>query len=85
MDLTLVGWVGSILLGICGLPQALKCTKEGHACGLSWGFLFCWFFGELFTIFYVIPTKNYPLIFNYSFNIVLLIIMLKYKIKPRKG
>jgi uncharacterized protein with PQ loop repeat len=79
----IIGWIGSILFAICGLPQAIECYKAGHSRGLSWAVLLCWFFGEIFTIIYVFPKMDLPLLFNYVLNMVFLIVMLYYKIKPR--
>jgi hypothetical protein len=42
-----------------------------------------WFFGEIFTIIYILPKHDYILLGNYILNFVFLLIMLKYKIKPR--
>jgi len=78
-----IGWIGSILFAICGLPQAIQCAKDGHSRGLNWFFLLCWLFGELFTLAYIIPKNDYPLIFNYILNLVFLVIMIRYKIWER--
>lgn len=79
----IIGWIGSILFAVCGLPQAIECYKAGHSRGLSWAFLLCWFGGEVFTIIYIFPKADYPLLFNYALNMVFLSVMLYYKIKPR--
>ena len=79
----LIGWLGSILFALCGLPQAFSCYKEGSAKGLSWTFLLMWFFGEILTIIYIFPSKQYPLLFNYMCNLLSLLVILKYKINPR--
>jgi len=84
MSLEIVGWIGAIFLACCGMPQALQSWKEGHSNGLSWGLILLWLFGEIFTLAYVIPTGNLPLIFNYIFNIIVILVMLRYKIWPRK-
>ena len=83
MNLELFGWVGSILFAICALPQAIESYKQGHSKGLTWGLLLCWFFGELFTIIYVLPKMDVPLLFNYSCNMVFLLIILYFKVFPR--
>ncbi len=83
MTLETIGWLGSILFAICGLPQAISCVKTGHAKGLDWGFLMAWFLGEVFTLMYIWPKSDYPLIFNYSLNLFFLVIILKYKIWER--
>jgi uncharacterized protein with PQ loop repeat len=79
-----LGWFGSILLAFCGLPQAIESYKTKNSDGLTWGFLFMWLSGELFTFAYVLPKLDLPLIFNYSANIIFLIIIVYYKIKPKK-
>ena len=81
--LEIFGWVGSALFAFCGLPQAIECYRAGHSRGLSWGFLLSWLFGEIFTLAYVFPKADYPLLFNYALNLVFLFIMLYFKIKPR--
>lgn len=77
------GWLGSILFAICGLPQAIQCYKDGHSRGLNWFFLLAWLGGEIFTIIYVFPKADYPLLANYFMNLVFLGIMLYYKIWER--
>jgi uncharacterized protein with PQ loop repeat len=79
-----LGWIGSILLAFCGLPQAIESYKTKCSDGLTWGFLFMWLSGEILTFLYVLPKLDLPLIFNYSANIIFLIIIVYYKIKPKK-
>lgn len=79
-----IGWIGGILLAFCGLPQAWESYKTKNSEGLTWGFLIMWGVGELFTIVYVIPKWHWPLIFNYTANIIFISIIVYYKIKPRK-
>lgn len=80
----LCGWIGNILLACCGGPQAYKCWKEGHARGLSWGLVICWLLGELFGIVYVLWLCSWPIIFNYTVNIMFVCIMFYYKAWPRE-
>lgn len=80
----IIGWIGSVLFAACGLPQAVACWQAGHARGLAWGFLLMWFVGEILTLVYVLPKLDWPLIFNYVVNLVFLVIMLRYKLWPRK-
>jgi uncharacterized protein with PQ loop repeat len=79
-----IGWIGSILLAFCGLPQAIESYKTKNSDGLTWGFLGMWGMGEIFTIIYILPKWHWPLIFNYTANIIFISIILYYKIKPRK-
>lgn len=81
--MTAIGWLGSLCFAICGAPQALRSIRDGHSDGLSWGFLLLWFFGELFTLIYVLGHLDYPLLANYTCNLVCLSVVLKYKLRPR--
>lgn len=80
----MIGWIGSILLAFCGLPQAIESYKTKNSDGLTWGFLIMWGLGEIFTIIYIIPKWHWPLIFNYTANIIFISIIVYYKIKPRR-
>jgi uncharacterized protein with PQ loop repeat len=79
-----IGWLGSILLAFCGLPQAIESYKTKNSDGLTWGFISMWFVGEILTVIYIIPKWHWPLIFNYTANIIFLSVILYYKIKPAK-
>jgi uncharacterized protein with PQ loop repeat len=74
-----IGWIGSIFFAICAIPQAVQCYKQGHAKGLDWTFLLCWFFGEILTVIYVFPKQDWPLLFNYSINLICLFIIIYFK------
>ena len=78
-----IGWIGSIMLAICGLPQAIESFKTKSSAGLTWGFLFLWFTGEILTFIYVLPKMDLPLLLNYSANIIFLGIIIYYKIFPK--
>lgn len=80
----IIGWLGSILLAFCGLPQAIESYRTKSSEGLTWGFLFMWFVGEILTIIYILPQMVLPLIFNYTANIIFLSIIIYYKINPKK-
>jgi uncharacterized protein with PQ loop repeat len=79
-----IGWIGSILLAFCGLPQAIESYKTKNSDGLTWGFLGMWGMGEIFTIIYILPKWHWPLIFNYTANIIFIGIILYYKIRGKK-
>jgi uncharacterized protein with PQ loop repeat len=81
--LEVIGWAGAFLFCVCGLPQAWKSIKEGHSDGLSTAFLQMWIWGEILTLIYVLPKWHWPLIANYVFNIILILIILRYKYFPR--
>ena len=79
-----IGWIGSILLAFCGLPQAIESFKTKNSDGLTWGFLIMWGVGEIFTIIYILPKWHWPLIFNYTANIIFISIIVYYKLKPKR-
>ena len=78
-----IGFIGSILLGVCGIPEVVRTIKD-NKCHLGWNFLLLWFGGELFMLTYIIPMKDLPLLLNYVFNTLLVGVMLFYKIKNTK-
>lgn len=82
--LFLFGWLGSILLAFCGLPQAIESYKNKCSIGVTWGLIIMWFFGELFTFIYIFPKLDMPLLFNYSINILFISVIGYYKLFPKK-
>jgi len=79
----IMGWLGSICLAICGIPQAWQSYKDKHSHGISWGFVLLWAFGEIFALAYVYDKLDLPLLLNYSTNILILAVILYFKIKPK--
>ena len=79
-----IGWLGSLLLAFCGLPQALESIKTKSSAGLTWGFILMWSFGEIFTFIYILPKMDLPLMFNYTANIIFLAIIIFYKLMPKR-
>lgn len=81
----LLGWAGTFLLAVCGLPQLIKSFREGHSRGISWLFILAWFWGEVFFITYLLINNRDPiLLFNYTVNLGFSSGILYYKIFPRK-
>ena len=78
----ILGWLGSICLAVCGMPQAWMSFKDKHSHGISWAFLLLWAFGECFALAYVYNNLDAPLLLNYAINIGIVGIILYYKIKP---
>ena len=78
----LMGWLGSICLAICGLPQAWSSYKDKHSHGVSWAFLALWALGEIFAMVYVYGRIDIPMMLNYGTNILILAVMIYYKVKP---
>ena len=79
-----IGWLGSILLAFCGLPQAIESIKTKSSEGLTWGFIIMWFLGEICTFVYILPKLDLPLLFNYTANIIFLSIIIFFKLCPKK-
>jgi len=80
-----VGWLSSALLLLCGIPQAIKSVKTGNSKGISAMFIWMWFFGEIAGIIYICAMKeiSLPLLTNYSFNVIIVFIIILYKYFPR--
>ena len=70
--------IGSILLALCGAPEAWKCYKE-KKCSIGWFMLILWFVGELLLIIFAMQTRQYVLLLNYISNLAFLLIMIRYK------
>lgn len=81
-NLEIVGWLGSILLAFCGLPQAIMSIRNKSSQGVAWGSLIMWLSGEILTIIYIFPSMNYPLLFNYFCNLIFILIIIYYKLFP---
>lgn len=80
------GWLSSLLFMICGIPQAYKTYKQGHAKGLSFTFIITWFLGEVFGLVYISKFNPYPwpLFFNYGLSLFSTIIILKFYAFPSR-
>ena len=81
----LMGWLGSICLALCGVPQAIQSWQDKHSHGISWGMLLLWAFGECFALTYVFNKLDMPMVMNYGINIFVVALMLYYKIYPKKS
>ncbi|MCT4614438.1 MAG: PQ-loop repeat-containing protein [Marinifilaceae bacterium] len=77
-----IGWLGSALFALCALPQAYQTFKTKSSKDLNFLFLLMWFFGEIFSFWYILyddiskEIYHYPLYFNYLFNLILLFYLL---------
>ena len=73
-----IGYLGSIFLTINAIPELIRTIKDKR-CHIGWSMLLLWFLGEIFMTTYAVMLGNIPLIMNYSFNFIVVIIMLGYK------
>lgn len=75
-----IGYVGGLCFAICAIPEVYASYKRGYS-NMDPYFLGLWFTGEVLTLAYVWPTALWPLIMNYTVNLICLvyIIYLKYR------
>ena len=81
---SLFGWIASLCFFVCGVPQAVKCFKEKSAKGMSSGTLFFYLTGELslMTSNLSMTEYNIPLLTSTAFNILCLLVVVRYKVFP---
>jgi len=81
-----IGWFSAFFLGICGLPQAWHSYKVGKADDVSLAFLLTWISGEILGTIYVLCFDKipYPLLVNYLLNTIIIVVVLRYKLWPRR-
>ena len=75
----LIGYIGSIFLTVNAVPELIRTIKD-RRCHIGWPMLLLWFIGEVFMTIYALSLHNIPLIMNYVFNFVVVVVMLAYKI-----
>jgi len=79
-----VGYIGGILLALCGIPEATMSVIKGRS-GVTLGLALMWWLGEIATLAYVVEIASPPLLINYITNIVCTTIIVRYKIWPRNS
>lgn len=81
----LIGYLGGILLSLCAVPLSYQAWKDKHADGVNIWFLHLWFTGEVLTLVYVLSEDALllPLIANYIFNILCILVVYWYKMGNR--
>jgi len=87
ISIELVGWLASLSLALCAVPQAITCWRQGHAKGLDSWYLFLWFLGIFLMVMYVFGKyrlEDKPLLLNCCCNLLLIATIWKYKIFPRE-
>src|SRR5271157_2926355 len=86
MQYELLGLIGSALLGICGIFQAIKSYKDKNSDGLSSLFILSWTLGEFIMLAYILFNYNndYFLLSNYLVNCFSVAIISYYKIWPKR-
>lgn len=78
--------LGMVLLTGAGIPQILKAFKDGHAEGLAKGMVLCWTLGLACMTYYIVECHPEDLVLaaNYGINLIISIILLRFKFFPRK-
>jgi len=85
-----IGWIGSVLLVVCGIPLAYESFKTGKskAFDTRFGTMFLWMWGvgELLSLAYVVSFEDtkWPLIAMGTINTIMVSIILKFVYFPRK-
>lgn len=76
-----VGWLSGVALAICGAPLAVQVYKQKHAIGISSGFLWLWYAGEIGMLIYTIAEVGAlgPFLVNYIFNMLFISVVIYYK------
>lgn len=80
------GMLGATCFALCSLPQIIKCVKEGHASGVSWGFVFMGIGGNAFSAAYLIHADildwvtPWPIYANYTVAFILCLGLLWLKV-----
>ena len=79
--IVIIGILGAICLGACGLPQVIMSYRQKHSRGIAHGFLAMWTAGEvLYLIYGLITGADWVLVVNYVINLLLLTIIIYYKV-----
>lgn len=84
MNIEVFGWLGALLLSVCGLPQMIESIIKRKTEGISITFLWSWFVGEILTLIYISSQNvlSIQLLLNYSLNVVFIAVILYYYYFP---
>jgi len=83
--ISIIGYIAMVCLIGSSIPQAIKSVKDGHADGLSVGFLALLQVGFVLMITYLLANNPViPVLLNYVANIIVWAIPCYYKLYPRK-
>ena len=81
----LAGWLSSLALGLCAIPQVIHTWKTGKTDGISVGFLLLWLVGEVFGLIYLtgFDIMPMPLLVNYMANTIAISYILWKKLRSK--
>lgn len=77
-----IGWVSQVCLSISVWPMAFQAFKYKAIYLNIWG-LSLWTAGEITGLVYVGLLGEYPLIFNYGCNTIMLLVLWRYRKDPK--
>lgn len=82
----IIGWVAAAILAMKAVPQVMKSHRKGNGKGLSPTFLWLWLVGQSLMLTYLLlqPTFIVPVITTVAINLVMVIIIMRYRYFPRK-
>jgi len=79
-----LGWLGAALFTFASVPQVIKVWREGHARGMSWGYLLPIWVGFWCMGVYTIQTRaGVALTYSYTLQLVAFTAMIVRKRFPR--
>jgi len=80
-----IGWFGSVLLATCGFPMMYEVCIKKNINAVSKFFLLWWLIGEILLFIYILsqPLISIPLLFNYGFNCVCILVVFIFIIRIR--
>lgn len=85
MIVSIIGWIGTVLLGSAAIPQLIKVLNEGHAIGLSYFYLLFIWFGLICMDFYIILTTfSIQLVISYTIQFIIFSVLLYKKRFPKE-
>lgn len=73
-----IGLTGSIMFGICIIPQVYQTIKTKSTKGINKYFLYTWLIGDILSIIYTIGISAFPLLYNYVPSLISVVILLYY-------
>jgi uncharacterized protein with PQ loop repeat len=83
--ISIIGYIAMACLIGSAVPQAIKTIRDGHAEGLSVGYLVLMQAGFVLMLIYLFGTHPVmPVVLNYVANIVVWLIPCYYRVYPRK-
>jgi uncharacterized protein with PQ loop repeat len=80
----ILAWLSNGAFSIAAIPQLYKTVKDGHADGLTWSFLCLWLLGESGSAVCLVNKHMPAFLCSYILNIFFILVILLYKIFPRK-